>query len=114
MGYHHRGRSLRLARLNSAPISERLGYTTSAPIYLPATHANGMTITLTSGYASVHAGAPGADGHRHLTGLNPGDTYTVDGIGADEVISSSRAAAPSSSAIRPGTPEAPSPGCRGS
>ncbi len=68
------------------PVSDRLGYTTSAPIYLPAAQANGLTVTVTSGYASLCAGAPGADGHRNVTGLGAGE-LTIAGIGADEVIS---------------------------
>ena len=40
--------------------STRLGYTTSASVYLPADAATGMTIAITSGAAGVYAGLPDA------------------------------------------------------
>ncbi|MEZ4714197.1 MAG: hypothetical protein R3A44_43850 [Caldilineaceae bacterium] len=69
------------------PISNRLGYTTSAPVYLPASAATGLTIAVTSGTATVYAGQPNGGSHRPLATLSNGDSYLVTGLGANEVIS---------------------------
>lgn len=73
------------AHLN--PVNTRLGYTVSAGIYLPDTAASGMTITIVSGSAGIYAGLPNAASHRVLSTLSAGQTYTVSGLAAGEVIS---------------------------
>ena len=70
-----------------APATEHAGYTASAAVYLPAENAVGLTITLTSGSATIFAGDPGEPVHRVLAVLGAGETYTVDGIEAGEVLS---------------------------
>jgi hypothetical protein len=72
---------------NLEPLSTRLGYTTSVPMYLPATAANGLTITVTSGSAALFAGAPNAASHRTLGTTAAGQTFTVNDLSADEVLS---------------------------
>jgi len=42
----------------------RLGYTTSAAVYLPAARANGAAIAIDTGEAGVYAGSPGGASHR--------------------------------------------------
>ena len=70
-----------------SPLSERLGYTTSEAIYLPAAAAEGLTLTVVSGTASVYAGTPGAAFHQHLATLNAGQSYELTGLGGDDVVS---------------------------
>ena len=73
---------------SAAPLQQRLGYTTSAAIFLPATYANGMVLQLLSGTASVYAGLPGDESHRLVANLSPGGNgFQVSGIGANEVLS---------------------------
>ena len=67
--------------------STRLGYTTSASVYLPADAATGMTIAITSGTAGVYAGLPDAASHRLLASLSAGQAYVVTGLAAGEVVS---------------------------
>jgi hypothetical protein len=69
------------------PTSARLGYTTSSPIYLPAQVANGTSITVNSGSATLYAGLPGADGHHYVTTIGAGGTFVVSGLAAGEVLS---------------------------
>lgn len=70
------------------PTANRLGYSGSASIYLAAAHANGATITLTSGAATVYAGKPGGTSmHRVLRALSPGQPYEVAWIAPGEVVS---------------------------
>lgn len=69
------------------PTSTRLGYSTSAPIYLPAGAATGMTVTVTAGSAVLYAGAPSAPTHRRLGTVATGETFTVRDLSADEVLS---------------------------
>ena len=69
-----------------SPGSSRLGYTTSAPVYLPAAAANGMVLVVTVGQASVYAGAPDRS-HRLLGSLAAGQSLVVSGLAADEVVS---------------------------
>ncbi|HMN30142.1 MAG TPA: hypothetical protein PKE45_18465, partial [Caldilineaceae bacterium] len=56
------------------PVNNRLGYTTSAGIYLPASAASGMTIAITSGSATVYAGLPAASSHRTEVSLSSGQS----------------------------------------
>ncbi len=67
--------------------STRLGYTTSAPVYLAASSANGLQITVNSGTAAVFMGAPQASSHTMTQVINSGETYTVSGVPANAVIS---------------------------
>lgn len=69
------------------PLNNRLGYTVSAGIYLPAASAAGLSFSLVSGSASMYAGLPDAASHRVLATLNPGQSYTVSGVVSGEVIS---------------------------
>jgi hypothetical protein len=69
------------------PTSARLGYTTSGAIYLPAQVANGTSITVNTGSATLYAGLPGADGHYYVTNIGAGGTYVVSGLAAGEVLS---------------------------
>src|SRR5215510_14129974 len=50
--------------LSAEPVAARLGYTVAPAPYLPADRANGLTISITSGSASVYAGGPQEDSHR--------------------------------------------------
>ena len=68
-------------------VNNRLGYTTSAAAYLPASEATGTTIMITSGTAGVYAGEPNASSHRRLATLANGDSYVVSGLAAGEVLS---------------------------
>ncbi len=72
---------------DAAAITGRLGYTTSAGIYLPAELANGVVIQLLSGSATVYAGLPGGDYHRSLATITPAAPYEVSGLVAGEVLS---------------------------
>ncbi|MCB0082861.1 MAG: hypothetical protein KDE47_18105, partial [Caldilineaceae bacterium] len=70
-----------------ATVNNRLGYTTSAAVYLPASEAAGTTIMITSGTAAVYAGEPNASSHRRLATLANGDSYVVSGLANGEVLS---------------------------
>ena len=69
------------------PQTNRLGYTASAGIYLPAQVAAGGTVTLVSGMASAFAGLPNAASHRLLGALGAGQSLTFSGLAAGEVVS---------------------------
>lgn len=70
-----------------APTSSRLGYQADKPAYLPRERAEGLTITVTGGRANVYAGLPDEPTDRRLAGLRAGQTYTVEGLQAGEVVS---------------------------
>ena len=70
-----------------APLAGRLGYITSAGVYLPADIATGMTITITAGTAAVFAGMPDVALHRMLTMLSTDQSYVITGLAAGEIIS---------------------------
>ena len=70
-----------------APSNQRLGYTTSAGVYVPATHANGIRITIKSGSATAYAGLPQATTHRSLGTISAGRTLTISGLATGEVLS---------------------------
>jgi hypothetical protein len=70
-----------------AAVSNRLGYSTSAGVYLPAASANGLTIAVSSGNAAAYAGLPDAASHRFLGTIGPGQPFYVTGLSAGEVIS---------------------------
>ncbi len=69
------------------PTTGRLGYTTSTGVYLPGSTATGVTISITSGMASVYAGLPNAGSHRLLATLAVGQSHLVGGLVAGEVVS---------------------------
>jgi hypothetical protein len=68
-----------------SPIANRLGYTVSSPIYLP--NANGFTVTVTGGQASIYAGMPNAASHRFVASLSAGESHDITGLATGEVIS---------------------------
>jgi hypothetical protein len=67
--------------------SARLGYTVSAAIYLPASRANGVSVSVEVGAANILAGPPDASGHRFLGTVSAGQTFHVNGIVSGEVLS---------------------------
>jgi hypothetical protein len=67
--------------------TQRLGYTASATVYLPATIANGLRVSVTSGSASIVAGLPSASSHRVLATVGAGSSHVIGGLGAGEVVS---------------------------
>jgi hypothetical protein len=69
------------------PVTTRLGYTVSPGVYLPASVANGLTVTIDFGSAVVHAGAPQDSSHPALAFLSAGDSYDVSDLDSDEVLS---------------------------
>ncbi len=69
------------------PIAARLGYTVSPAAYLPARFANGAQVKVITGSANVYVGAPSAASHYYLGTINAGQTFTVTGIAASEVVS---------------------------
>lgn len=71
----------------TGPSSARLGYSVSAPVYLPAARANGADIALDTGTARVHAGPLGEPSHPVLATLTEGQTFHVTGVAAGEVLS---------------------------
>jgi hypothetical protein len=70
---------------SSQPVTQRLGYTTSAGVYAAATA--GTVVTLQSGSASAYAGLPNAPSHRLLGSLGVGTPFTISGLSAGEVVS---------------------------
>jgi hypothetical protein len=70
-----------------SPATAHAGYTASAAVYLPAAQTAGLSITITSGIATVFAGHPDDADHRVLAILEAGETYTVGTMGMDEVLS---------------------------
>jgi hypothetical protein len=91
------------------PVSNRLGYTTSAGAYLPGEVATGMTISIVSGSAIVYAGTPNAASHRVLAGINAGQSYVVTGLAAGEVISVQGGNSFAYTWSLPATPPTPTP-----
>jgi hypothetical protein len=73
--------------VSAAPVASRLGYTASPAAYLPAASANGSTVWIDGGSASVYAGQPDASSHRLLVTLAAGDSYPVAGLAEGEVMS---------------------------
>src|SRR5690606_20247579 len=65
----------------------RYGYTVTDNIYLNANQANGTVVRIDSGYAYLYAGQPMNGGHRLLATLWSGDSFTVSGLIAGEVLS---------------------------
>jgi len=71
----------------SGALTSRLGYTTSAAIYLPASAANGATVGIDNGTASIYAGLPGASSHRLVATLSAGQSTQITGLANGEVAS---------------------------
>lgn len=69
-----------------APVAERLGYTTTPAVYMPAAFANGSTVTIEGGGASLYAGPP-QGAHRLVATLAAGQSHDVVGLATDEVLS---------------------------
>ena len=72
---------------SASPVNNRLGYTVSQGVYLPAAAANGLTITLQAGGATAYAGTPNADGHRLIGSVPTGGSLTITNLAPDEVLS---------------------------
>ena len=73
--------------VEAQPVGARLGYTVSPAAYLPASSANGLTVTIDSGSVRVYAGEPQEGSHHRLTLLSDGESFDVSGLGPDEVLS---------------------------
>jgi hypothetical protein len=73
--------------VEAQPVGTRLGYTVSPAAYLPASSANGLTVTIDSGSVRVYAGEPQESSHHRLTFLEEGESFDVSGLGPDEVLS---------------------------
>lgn len=69
------------------PVATRLGYLASPAPYLPAEQANGVTVVIEDGSASLYAGEPQAASHRWLATLSAGQSYDVSGLADGEVFS---------------------------
>jgi hypothetical protein len=89
-------------------LTERLGYTVSDGVYLPAASANGLTIKVDSGSAAAYAGLPNAASHRYLGSISPGQPFLVGGLVAGEVISVQ--GDPFEFTVTPPNPNTPPPG----
>jgi hypothetical protein len=72
---------------SAAPVATRLGYTASPAPYLPAESANGVTLSITSGAASLFAGQPSDASHRWIAAVAAGESYQVAGLAPGEVLS---------------------------
>ena len=73
--------------VEAQPVGTRLGYTVSPAAYLPASSANGLTVTIDFGNVRVYAGEPQESSHHRLTLLSEGESYDVSGLDPDEVLS---------------------------
>jgi hypothetical protein len=92
-------------------VNTQLGYLVSAGIYLPGVRANGTDISIDTGKADVYWGFPDEEFLHWLGTLEAGDTFHVDGIPDDSVLSvqadlpfTYRIALPPSSGPGPGGP----------
>lgn len=94
----------------SGAITTRHGYTTSEAVYLPAASANGDTLAVVTGTATLFAGTPGGP-HRSIARLSAGEQHTVTGLATDQVLSVQNDDAPFSYVHTPGdvTPPDPEP-----
>jgi hypothetical protein len=72
---------------SSMPTDARLGYTASHAVYLSAAAANGTTVSITRGVATLYAGLPADASHRVLATVPVGGSYTVSGLAPAEVLS---------------------------
>ena len=85
-----------------SPTAQRLGYTVTRAVYAPAAVVLGMTVTISSGSASIYAGAPDASSHRVVASLSAGQSFIIAGVTAGEYVSVQSAT--SFSYQLPGTP----------
>jgi hypothetical protein len=92
------------------PITARLGYTTSPAVYLPSAQANGLTIKIVSGTASLYAGDPFWTSHDFISTLSDGDSLTVANLDPEEVLSVQGGEEPFTYRITPADPNAPDAG----
>jgi hypothetical protein len=92
-----------------SPVAHRLGYTVSPAPYLPAQSANGLTVSITSGSASLFVGEPDADSHHWLASLSEGESYDVSGLADGEVLSVQSDAADFSYRVAPSEDHGPPP-----
>jgi len=68
-------------------VNTQLSYLVSPAMYLPAVRGNGADISIETGEADVFWGYPDEAGLHWLATLGPGDTFHVDGIPEDSVLS---------------------------
>ncbi len=87
--------------------NRRLGYTTVHSIYLPAARANGTVVTADSGQVLLFAGRPDEQSHRNVGVLVAGQSATVSGLKAGEVLSVQSDYAFTFHVSVPGTPTPP-------
>jgi len=64
----------------------RFGYTTSKPVYLASSRANGLKITVTDGAATLYAGTANGSA-RQLSTVYAGSSYVVTNLAANELLS---------------------------
>ena len=69
------------------PQTQRLGYAVSPGIYLPGVNANGVTVSVDTGVAGVHAGRLDDPFHRFVAIIGPGESFQIAGIADNEVVS---------------------------
>jgi hypothetical protein len=72
---------------SAEPVATRLGYTVSPAAYLPADSANGITISIELGSATVYAGEPLEESHHVLATISSGESYQISGVLPGEVLS---------------------------
>ena len=68
-------------------VNTQLGYLVSPAMYLPGVRGNGADISIETGEADVFWGFPDEAALHWLATLGPGDTFHVDGIPVDSVLS---------------------------
>lgn len=68
-------------------LNARFGYTVNSGVYYPAARANGLTISVSYGSATLYAGLPDAPSHRAIAALNEGASHVVSGLVEGEVLS---------------------------
>src|SRR5690606_32598282 len=65
-------------------LTSRHGYTTTGGVYLPADRANGATIWIDAGTATLYAGYPDSDSHRVLAVLSDSNYFDVSDLSVGE------------------------------
>jgi hypothetical protein len=90
-------------------VNTQLGYLVSPAMYLPGVRGNGTDISIETGEADVFWGFPEEAGLHWLATLGPGETFHVDGIPDDSVLSV-EADAPFTYRIALPPPSGPGPG----
>ncbi|MFT3922262.1 MAG: hypothetical protein QM778_06985 [Myxococcales bacterium] len=69
------------------PQNARMLYSNSAPIYLGATAAEGITLHGVEGSAGIYAGSTSAESHRPLGTIGPGISLTITNLQPDDLVS---------------------------